>query len=54
MKGTDKNIKEMTPAKERELKDFLKSIAESAGYFPELCEIKKDEWFGEIMKIISR
>jgi len=54
MNETYKNIEKMSSVKERELKDFLKSIAEHAGYFPELCEIKKEEWFGEIMKILSR
>lgn len=56
MESTTKNgIKcKITPIKELELKDFLMSVAESAMYFPELCEIKRDEWFREIMKIITR
>ncbi len=54
MENTNTNKKELFPAQERELKEFLNSIAESAGYFPGLCEIKTEEWFGEIIKILSR
>ena len=43
----------MDKAKEIKLKSYLAGIAESAGYFPELCELKVEEWYGEITKIID-
>lgn len=39
--------------KEKKLKAYLMTIAEGAMYFPELCELKVEEWYAEITKIIE-
>jgi len=37
-------------AKEKKLKAYSMTIAEGAMYFPELCELKVEEWYAEITK----